>query len=81
MLFIFDEQSPKTFWMKNTKIPLDMVFLDSNWTVVEIKRDVPPCFEDPCERYTSLPAQYVLEVNAGAAREIGVGIPAHLDQR
>ncbi|RMD57918.1 DUF192 domain-containing protein, partial [Candidatus Woesearchaeota archaeon] len=37
MLFIFDEESEKVFWMKNTLIPLDMVFFDSNWTVVEVK--------------------------------------------
>lgn len=78
MLFIFDEESEKVFWMKNTLIPLDMVFFDSNWTVVEVKRGVLPCKDDPCERYKSLPARYVLEVNSGAASGLRNGVRARL---
>ncbi|MBS3148467.1 DUF192 domain-containing protein [Candidatus Woesearchaeota archaeon] len=73
MLFVFDEEQPRAFWMKNTYIPLDMVFIASNGTVVEVKRDVPACKEESCVSYRSLPARYVLEVNAGEAKNIGEG--------
>ncbi len=69
MLFIFDDEVERNFWMKNTKIPLDMLFLDKNMIVVEIKASVPPCYDDPCRSYPSKPAQYVLEINAGIAEK------------
>ncbi|MEM3155002.1 MAG: DUF192 domain-containing protein [Candidatus Woesearchaeota archaeon] len=73
MLFIFSVEEPKTFWMKNTLIPLDMVFLDGNMVVVEVKTGVPPCKADPCLTYTSeKPAQYVLELNANVAEKYGI---------
>lgn len=81
MLFIFGDESTKTFWMKNTLIPLDMVFLDGNMVVVEIKANVQPCTADPCPTYPSeKPAKYVLELNAGAAEENGIkaGMKANL---
>jgi len=80
MLFIFEDEQPRTFWMKNTVIPLDMIFLDANKTVVEVKLDVLPCVQDPCATYTSRPAMYVLEINAGTAttRGIVIGINATL---
>ena len=63
MLFIFDNEDYKTFWMKNTLIPLDMIFIDKEYKIVEIKRAV-PCEKDPCKLYpSSKPAKYVLEVN------------------
>lgn len=73
MLFVFDKQSPKSFWMKNCFIPLDMVFIDENLTVVDIKHDFEPCKEDPCPHYVSKePALYVLEINAGLAEKYGI---------
>ncbi len=70
MLFIFPDAQYRTFWMKNTLIPLDILFLDSNLTIVDIKKDFQPCQQDPCSVYTSqLPASYVLEVNAGFVSE------------
>ncbi|HLC32713.1 MAG TPA: DUF192 domain-containing protein [Candidatus Nanoarchaeia archaeon] len=78
MLFIFADQAPRTFWMKNTILSLDMIFLDQNMTIVEIKKGVQPCASDPCPTYPSLPAQYVLELNAGTAArtKIVVGMNA-----
>lgn len=67
MLFIFDDDAPRSFWMKNTLIPLDMIFIDSNLKVVEIKEHIPPCKKDPCQSYPSKPAKYVLEINSGVS--------------
>jgi YVTN family beta-propeller protein len=76
MYFVFYNEEPQTFWMKNTLIPLDMMFLDSNSTIVDIKENVPPCpTGEECPLYPSRePAQYVLEVNAGFVQENGIKI-------
>ncbi len=66
MLFAYNNEEPRTFWMKNTLIPLDMIFLDSSSKIVDIFENVPPCEQEQCPTYPSeQPAQYVLEVNAG----------------
>ena len=63
MLFIFDDEKTRSFWMKNTLIPLDMVFISEDLEIIDIKYAV-PCREDPCISYVSKePAEYVLEVN------------------
>ena len=72
MLFVFERDSPRTFWMKNTLIPLDMIFIDSELKVVEVKANVQPCREDPCPKYKSEPAMYVLEINGGLAEKKGI---------
>ncbi|HEU4665142.1 MAG TPA: DUF192 domain-containing protein [Dokdonella sp.] len=72
MLFVFQDDIPRAFWMKNTKIPLDMLFFDADRRLVSVQHDVPPCTADPCPAYSSgAPARYVLELNAGQARRIG----------
>ena len=54
--------------MKNTLIPLDMIFIDENQTIVNIETAF-PCRNDPCPSYLSVrPAQFVLEINAGLAK-------------
>lgn len=80
MLFVFEDEKPRAFWMKNTLIPLDMIFMDSNLTVVDIKHAV-PCSSEPCELYHSRPAQYVLEINKGLSEEnkISVGSTVELN--
>lgn len=73
MLFVFDSEVPLTFWMKNTLIPLDMVFLDAEKKIVHIARDVPPCQADPCPLVPSQgSAQYVIETNAGWTAKQGI---------
>jgi YVTN family beta-propeller protein len=75
MLFAFNEEEPQTFTMKNTLIPLDMIFVDSSSKIIDIKENVPPCKQEECPSYPSRePAQYVLEVNAGFVQEKGVKI-------
>ncbi len=65
MLFIFPDEQPRSFWMKNTLIPLDIIFVASNFTIVDIRASFQPCKSDPCESYRSVPAKYVIEVNGG----------------
>lgn len=75
MLFIFDEPGYYPFWMKNTYIPLDILWLDSSFTVVEIVAAT-PCVSDPCPNYGGTAfASYVLEVPLGfaAAHNLSIG--------
>jgi uncharacterized membrane protein (UPF0127 family) len=73
MLFVFQDDAPRAFWMKNTKIPLDMLFFDADRRLVSVQHDVPPCTADPCPAYSSgAPARYVLELNGGQARKLGL---------
>lgn len=73
MLFIFPQSKPHSFWMKNTLIPLDILWLDASRQVVFIARDVPPCNSDPCPTYTPPEESlYVLEVNAGYTLKHGI---------
>jgi len=75
MLFIFSGLARHSFWMKDTKIPLDMIWMDYARRVVYIKKNVPPCHEDPCPVYTPhQEAMYVLEVNSGYADTLGLHI-------
>ncbi|UXI69054.1 DUF192 domain-containing protein [Tahibacter amnicola] len=73
MFFLFPEEAMQAFWMKNTLIPLDILYFDKNYKLVNVQHDVQPCKADPCPAYPSEgPAQYVLELNAGTAAKIGV---------
>ena len=74
MLFIHDAEEPQAYWMKNTKIPLDILYLDDGRKLVAQQRDVPPCsLGDACPSYPSdAPARYVLELNAGEAARLGL---------
>lgn len=75
MFFIFENQGNLRFWMKNTLIPLDMLFISENFTIVNISGNAQPCISDPCRIYSSvIPAKYVLEVNAGFAEKNGIKI-------
>lgn len=69
MLFIHDSEEPLAYWMKNTRIPLDILYFDQARRLVSQQRDVPPCSAgDRCPAYPSAaPARYVLELNAGEA--------------
>jgi uncharacterized membrane protein (UPF0127 family) len=73
MLFTFPEEAPLAFWMKNTLIPLDMFYFDSQRRLVSVQQNVQPCKADPCQAYPSAgPSMYVLELNAGLAAKLGV---------
>lgn len=72
MLFIHDGQQPLAYWMKNTKIPLDILYFDNGRKLVSQQRNVPTCsLGDACPTYpSSAPARYVLELNAGQAEKL-----------
>ena len=73
MLFVFGEDGFHSFWMKNTLIALDLVWLDAARRVIHIEADVPPCREEPCPTYgPKIPARYVLELRSGSAAALGV---------
>jgi len=68
MLFVFEEPGLHRFWMKNTLIPLDMVWMDDRKRIIHIEYQVPPCKLDPCPVYgPSADSLYVLEVISGVA--------------
>lgn len=76
MLFIFDSEEKRTFWMKNTYVALDIVFLDRSGTVVAIAPSAKPLDETLIP--SNVPAQYVLEINAGLAQQQGIKIGSQL---
>ena len=65
MLFFDNEERDQTFWMKNTLIPLDIIFIDADSQIVNIVKNTRPLSEDRVS--STAPAQYVLEVKAGFA--------------
>ena len=75
MLFVFAESAPHHFWMKNTMIPLDMIWMDEANRVVFVSANTPPCTADPCPTYgPSAPARRVLEIAGGAGAKEGVTV-------
>ena len=69
MLFVMDEVSASAFWMKDMLIPLDIIFIDSKFFIVDIKENIQPCGREYCPSiYSQSPYLYVLEVNAGFAK-------------
>src|SRR5690242_5415176 len=70
MIFVFDAPGLHAFWMKDTLIPLDMLWLDASGKIVSIAESVPPCKADPCPTYPPrAAASFVLELSAGFAKK------------
>jgi len=68
MLFVFKDEDFHSFWMKNMKISIDILWLDKEKRIVHIESNVPPCKKPPCASYSSkIPAMYVLEIHTGMA--------------
>jgi len=72
MLFIFDDVQRHAFWMKDMNFPIDIIWIDERWRVVDITYGARP---DAFPEIFSprVPVRYVLEVNAGEARDIKIG--------
>ena len=79
MLFEFDEPQPVTMWMKNTLIPLDMLFMDAHGVVTHIKTNAQPLSLDLIP--SGGPVSYVLELNGGAAKRYGVSLGDRLEHQ
>ncbi|HDS00731.1 MAG TPA: DUF192 domain-containing protein [candidate division Zixibacteria bacterium] len=79
MLFIFEDEQPRSFWMRNTILPLDMIFADSSGKIVTIHEHTVPYSK---ESYIStIPAQYVVEVNAGFVNSHNINIGDKIEWR
>lgn len=84
MLFVFDRSERQSFWMKNTYIPLDMIFIDEEGVVVGIVENAEP--QTTTSRRVDKDSRYVLEVAGGTSRRLGIaagskvrfeGVPGH----
>jgi len=75
LLFVHEKPGSYSYWMPNTKAPLDIIFMDANRQIVEISADTPPCTTKPadCPVYGGHQIeQFVLELRAGEARRLGL---------
>jgi uncharacterized protein len=80
MLFVFEREQPLAFWMKNTRIALDILYFDSQQRLVSVAADTPPCTTPYCPAYPSArPARYVLELNSGQAAALGLEPGARIE--
>jgi hypothetical protein len=76
MLFLYEAPQRATFWMRNTLIPLDMIFMDETGTVTRIHENAVPLDETTIDGGEGVSA--VLEINGGLARAIGIGVGSEL---
>ena len=76
MLFVYESPQPVAFWMKNTLIPLDMLFFDGAGRLTRIKASAAPHDETPVVGGDAV--RYVLEINGGLAAELGIDPGAEL---
>ncbi len=70
MLFVYDREQRVSFWMRNTLIPLDMIFMDGSGTVMNIHENAIPLDETPI--FGGSDIQYVLEINGGLSADFGI---------
>ncbi len=79
MLFVFRDSAPRTFWMKDTHVALDILFFNDKHQLVSMQSNAQPCTKTPCKLYPSrVPARYVLELAAGTAQRLDTRIGQHL---
>lgn len=72
MLFVFDDETERFFYMKNTKIPLDLIYIDADKTIVSFQKNANPFDESSLP--SNAPAKYVLEINAGLVDTWGISV-------
>jgi uncharacterized protein len=73
MLFVYSDEAQRSFWMRNTLIPLSIAFMDSEGRIVDIQ-DMKSLDDDPPHYVSAKPAQYALEVNRGFFEEHGIKV-------
>lgn len=76
MLFVYDEPQPVAFWMRNTLIPLDMLFFDGSGRLEHIHREAVPHDETPIPGGNDI--RYVLEINGGLAEQLDIDLGAEI---
>ncbi len=80
MLLVFDSSDFHGIWMKNCRIPLDLIWMDRSGRVVHLEENAPPCEEIHCPSlYPARKALYVLELNAGMIRSEELRLGHKLD--
>lgn len=81
MLFVFEVEERHSIWMKNTLIPLDIIWLNSDGEIVEVKQGVLPCHPGTyCPIYTpAVPARYILELNGGLSERRNLRKSVHCE--
>lgn len=72
MLFVFEKNEEHCFWMKNTLIPLDLIWVDDNLKVSDITENFMPCKNITCENICKK-SKYVIEINSGMNKNILIG--------
>ena len=77
MLFLFPSEEPLSFWMKNTPLPLDIIFINAAHTIVSIAANTTPFSETPIP--SQGPTQFVLEVNAGFCQQNNITAGAQVE--
>lgn len=82
ILFIFQEEGMHSFWMKNTLIPLDIIWMNEKMEIIFISGNTAPCREDFCPMIgPDKKAKYVLEINGGEAKKLGMKIGDKMEIR
>jgi uncharacterized membrane protein (UPF0127 family) len=76
MLFVYETPQPVAFWMRNTLIPLDMLFFDGSGTLRRIQSRAVPLDETPIPGGNDI--RYVLEINGGLAADLGIDLGAEI---
>jgi uncharacterized membrane protein (UPF0127 family) len=81
MLFVFGESAKRSFWMKDMKFPIDIIWLDSDGNVVHIEQNLQPCVSVLiCTSYSpNIESQYVLETVAGFTQRHNVSVGIDID--
>ncbi len=77
MLFIYEQSKPRFFWMKNTYISLDIIYVNENMQIVTIQKNQKPLSEKPISSYRD--SMYVVEVNAGFCDKYGINIGDYIN--
>ena len=81
MLFIYPKSDWRSFWMKNTRIPLSLAYISAGWRITEIVRMNPPPGRVLRTYPSKKPARYALEVNRGWFKRNGIGVGAEVSFR